>query len=154
MNVFRLDKEEIEDINARSLREGLSSSKNTPLGEELEDVAGNSIAIENTTILGYIGRLFPESVFNQDNATKMLSFLLYVSFLGLFYIMSQHYVSTNVRKADQLNKEVQELSWNYKTLKADFMLKSTLSNVAKETNKYGFKEAIRAPRLLEIRKQE
>lgn len=152
MNVFRVAKEELEDIVAKEMRDVTTpSEKATSDTELLEDVEeGHPIAIENTTLLGYLGKLMPESVFSLDTATRMIPFVLYVALLGMFYIAGQHYVAKNIRKAEALNKEVQELSWDYKTLKADFMLKSTLSNVAKKVDSIGLKEATEEPYILNI----
>jgi hypothetical protein len=52
----------------------------------------------------------------------------------------------NIRKIDQLNKEVKELSWEYKSLKADLMFRSKLTEVAKKVDTLGIKELTEPPK--------
>jgi len=50
--------------------------------------------------------------------------------------------------------EVKELSWDYKTSKADLAFKSTLSEVAKRADTLGVKESIEPPQKLKEDKNE
>ena len=45
-------------------------------------------------------------------------------------------------------KEVKELTWDYKTAKADLAFKSALSEVAKKVDTLGIKESIEPPQRL------
>ncbi|MDB5152031.1 MAG: hypothetical protein JWR54_782, partial [Mucilaginibacter sp.] len=46
------------------------------------------------------------------------------------------------------SKEVKELTWDYKTAKADLAFKSTLTEVAKRVDTLGIKESIVQPQRL------
>jgi hypothetical protein len=63
----------------------------------------------------------------------------------MVYIGNKHLAEKNVRSIDKLTREVKELSWDYKTLKADLMLKSTQSEVAKQVDTLGLKELVEPP---------
>ncbi len=98
--------------------------------------------------------LFTEGVISKDAATGMLPFIIYVAFLGMIYIANQHFAENNVRGIDKLNKEVKELSWDFKTLKADLMLRSTQTEVSKRADTLGLKEPIEPPKKIVITKDE
>jgi hypothetical protein len=83
--------------------------------------------------------------FNSEKATSALPFVLFLVFLGMLYIGNMHLAEKNIRDIDKIGKEVKELSWDYKTSKADLAYKSTLSEVAKRADTLGIKESIEPP---------
>jgi hypothetical protein len=60
----------------------------------------------------------------------------------------------NIRKIDKLSKEVKELSWEYKSLKADLMFKSKLTEVAKKVDTLGIKELVAPPKKIVVSNDE
>ena len=92
-------------------------------------------------------QLFPK-YFNSERATSALPFVLFLGFLGMLYIANMHLAEKNIRDIDKITKEVKELSWDYKTSKADLAFKSTLSEVAKRADTLGIKETIQPPQKL------
>ena len=60
----------------------------------------------------------------------------------------------NIREIDKLNKEVKELSWEYKSLKADLMFKSKLTEVAKKVDTLGIKELTEPPNKIVVSNNE
>jgi len=60
----------------------------------------------------------------------------------------------NIRDIDKLGKEVKELSYEYKSLKADLMFKSKLTEVAKKVDTLGIKELVEPPRKIIIANNE
>jgi len=85
------------------------------------------------------------SGFNAEKATKALPFILFLAMLGMIYIGNMHLAEKNIRDIDKITKQVKELSWDYKTAKADLAYKSTLTEVAKRTDTLGIKESINPP---------
>ena len=83
--------------------------------------------------------------FTSEKATNALPFILYVAFLGMVYIGNMHLAEKNIREIDKISKEVKELSWDYKTTKADLAYKSTLTEVAKRADTLGVKESLEPP---------
>src|ERR1700755_2726270 len=78
-------------------------------------------------------QLFKKNV-NAEKATSALPFVLFLAFLGMIYIGNMHLAEKNIRDIDKITKQVKELSWDYKTAKADLAYKSTLSEVAKRVD--------------------
>ncbi|MEO6851930.1 MAG: FtsL-like putative cell division protein [Mucilaginibacter sp.] len=86
--------------------------------------------------------------FNSEKATSALPFLLFLALLGMIYIGNMHLAEKNIRDIVKTDKEVKELTWDYKTAKADLAFKSTLSEVAKRADTLGIKESIEPPQRL------
>jgi hypothetical protein len=87
-----------------------------------------------------------KKAFSKEAATDALPFLLFLSFLGMIYIGNRHNAENNIRKIDGLTKEVKELSWDFKTLKADLMFKSRQTEVIKEVDSLlGLKVSVKPP---------
>jgi hypothetical protein len=72
----------------------------------------------------------------------------------MIYIGNRHFAENNIRDIDKLSKEVKELSWDFKTLKADLMLKSTQTEVAKVVDSLGLIEPNEPPKKIVIREGE
>lgn len=94
----------------------------------------------------FFKKLFTEGVVSKEYATQMLPYIIFLSMLCMLYIANSHMAIKNIRKIDQLNKEVKELSWEYKSLKADLMFKSKLTEVAKKVDTLGIKELTEPPK--------
>jgi hypothetical protein len=86
--------------------------------------------------------------FNSEKATSALPFVLFLALLGMIYIGNMHLAEKTIRDIDKVGKEAKELSWDYKTSKADLAYKSTLSEVAKRADTLGIKESIEPPQKL------
>jgi Bacteriodetes cell division protein (FtsL-like) len=86
--------------------------------------------------------------FNSEKATSALPFVLFIALLGMIYIGNMHLAEKTIRDIDKVGKESKELSWDYKTSKADLAYKSTLSEVAKRADTLGIKESIEPPQKL------
>jgi len=92
-------------------------------------------------------QLFKKNV-NAEKATGALPFLLFLVLLGMIYIGNMHMAEKSIRDIEKTQKEVKELSWDYKTSKADLAYKSTLSEVAKRADTLGVKEPVEPPQKL------
>ena len=102
----------------------------------------------------FFRKLLTEGVVTKEAATEMLPFLLFISFLCMLYIANSHMAVKNIRDIDKLSKEVKELSWEYKSLKADLMFKSKLTEVAKKVDTLGLKELTEPPKKIIISSDE
>ena len=96
---------------------------------------------------GALWQLFRRNV-NAEKATGALPFILFLVLLGMIYLGNMHLAERNMRDIDKMTKEVKELTWDYKTTKADLAFKSTLSEVAKRVDTLGIKESIEPPQRL------
>ncbi|MGY0038225.1 FtsL-like putative cell division protein [Pedobacter sp. NJ-S-72] len=102
----------------------------------------------------FFKKLFVDGVVTKEAATAMLPFLIFLSLLTMLYIANSHMAVKNIRDIDKLNKEVKELSWEYKSLKADLMFKSKLTEVAKKVDTLGIKELTEPPKKIIINNDE
>ncbi len=98
--------------------------------------------------------LFTRGFISPDKATKALPFFLYLAFLGMIYIANMHQAEKNIRKIDKLTTEVKELSWDFKTTKAEMAYKSTLTEVAKRADTLGIKQSIEPPQKLVVKEEQ
>ncbi|WP_145856411.1 FtsL-like putative cell division protein [Pedobacter suwonensis] len=139
MNRFR---EEIEEEEAGPEPELKEVPKKPKTAEEKMD--SNS----------FISKLFNDGLVSKEAATDALPYLCFLAFLGMIYIANSHFAVNNVRRIDKLNKEVKELRWEYKSLKADLMFKSKLTEVAKKVDTLGIKELIEPPKKIIVKSDE
>lgn len=98
--------------------------------------------------------LLTEGVVSKEAASESMPFIIFLAFLGMLYIGNRHYAENTIRRIDKLNKEVKELSWDFKTLKADLMLKSTQTEVSKKVDTLGLKEPVAPPIKIVVDKSE
>ncbi|MXV13850.1 FtsL-like putative cell division protein [Hufsiella ginkgonis] len=94
--------------------------------------------------------LLTEGVVSKDTATEMLPFVIFLAFLAMIYIGNRHLTERNIRDINKLNKEVKELNWDFKILKANLMQKSTQTEVARHADSLGLKEPIEPPKKITI----
>jgi hypothetical protein len=89
---------------------------------------------------------FLKGTVTQESATEALPFILFIAFLGMIYIGNRHSAENNIRKIETLKKEVKELSWDFKTLKADLMFHSRQTEViTKVDSLLGLKVSVEPP---------
>lgn len=82
----------------------------------------------------------------KENAPKLLSFVLFISSLMIFYIGNKYYAEKVVMKIDNMNKEIKELRAESITTKAELMNYSKLSEIMKRANELGLYELQEPPR--------
>ena len=116
---------------------------------EVEEKEPKSEDPEGSTT-AFFRKLFTEGVVSKEAATQMLPFLVFLCVLGMIYIGNSHMAITNIRNIDKLTKEVTELGYEYKSLKADLMFKSKLTEVAKKVDTLGIKELVEPPKKIII----
>lgn len=104
---------------------------------------------------GFFGNLFQKGAISQEAATEALPFIIFLAFLGMIYIGNRHSAENNIRKIDKLSKEVKELSWDFKTLKADLMFRSKETEVMQRVDTLlGLKVSVKPPIKLKLDQDE
>ena len=93
----------------------------------------------------FLMQFLTKGILNAEAATKALPFVLFIAFLGMIYIANMHMAERSIRDISKMSKQVKELSWDYKTTKADLAFKSTLTEVAKRVDTLGIKESLTPP---------
>ncbi len=117
---------------------------------EVEEKEETKAQVPEGSTMFFCRKLFTEGVVSKEVATEMLPFLIFLCVLGMIYIGNSHMAVTNIRKIDNLKKEVTELSYEYKSLKADLMFKSKLTEVARKLDTLGIKELVEPPKKIVI----
>jgi cell division protein FtsL len=102
----------------------------------------------------FLRKLFTEGVISKESASGMFPFIIFLCFLVMIYIANSHWTMKNIRNIDKLSKEIKELSWEYKSLKADLMFKSKMTEVAKKVDTLGLKELIEPPKKIVVTSNE
>ena len=102
----------------------------------------------------FLTQFFAKGFITAEQATSALPFVLYVAFLGMIYIGNRHLAETNIRDIDKMTKEVKELTWDYKSTKAELAFKSTLSEVQKRADTLGIKESLQPPQKIVVQEGE
>ena len=89
--------------------------------------------------------------FSADSATRALPFILFMALLGMIYIANRNLAERNVRDIDKIGKEVNELNWEYKSLKAKLAFQSTASEVLKKikADSLGLQQSQQPPQVLD-----
>lgn len=85
---------------------------------------------------------------NYQWMVKNFPFFLFLSLLAVIYIYNGHYADKTVRNINTLNKELEELNYEYKTLKSEVMFRSKQSELSKAVEPLGLKEIIVPPVIL------
>jgi hypothetical protein len=98
----------------------------------------------------FLTQLFTKGIIDAETATNALPFILFLALLGMIYIANRHLAERNIRDIDKISKQVKELSYDYKTTKAELAYKSTLTEVAKRTDTLGIKESIQPPQKITV----
>ena len=79
---------------------------------------------------------------------KNIPFFLFLSVLAIIYIYNGHYADNTVRNINNVNRELKELQYEYKTLKSEVMFRSKQSELAKAVQPLGLKELTVPPAVL------
>lgn len=102
----------------------------------------------------FLTTFLTEGVVSTESATRMMPFVIFLAMLAMVYIANRHFAEKTIRDIDKITKEVKELSWDFKTLKADLMLKSTQTEVAKQVDTLGLREPVEPPKKIVIKAEE
>ncbi|MBE7176979.1 MAG: hypothetical protein INR69_11265 [Mucilaginibacter polytrichastri] len=87
---------------------------------------------------------------STEKAVRLLPFVFFLAFLCMLYIANRHTAEDTLRHISKLNREVKELSWEYKSTKAELAFKSTRSEVAHRVDSMGVKESVQPPQQLVV----
>ena len=95
-------------------------------------------------------QFFSKGIITAETATGALPFILFLALLGMLYIANRNYAEKNIRDIEKINKEVKELSYDYKTTKAELAYRSTLTQVAIKADTLGIKESLTPPEKITV----
>jgi hypothetical protein len=85
---------------------------------------------------------------NYQWIVRNFPFFLFLSFLAVVYIYNGHYADKTVRNINTVNIELDELNYEFKTLKSEVMFRSKQSELSKAVEPFGLKELTVPPVVL------
>lgn len=123
---------------------------NDPLAgqENLDEVEQKAAESRN-----FFRSLFAADTYSSQRAASLIPFLVFLAVLGILYIANRHMAEKNVRRIDALSRDVKVMSWEYKTLKAELMQRSTQTEVARRVDSMGLKELTEPPKKLVVERK-
>lgn len=128
----------------------LNSYKKNELSEEQQEEMSDAVEEKADATRNFFLLLISGKGFQSSNAVKAIPFICFLAVLGMIYIANRHFAEQHVREIESLSRDVKTLSWEYKSLKADLMLKSTLSEVSKKVDTLGLKTLVEPPKKIII----
>ncbi|MFN8414916.1 MAG: FtsL-like putative cell division protein [Cytophagaceae bacterium] len=94
------------------------------------------------------------NAFDDGVPVHYVPYILYVAVLLILYISNAHNGDRLVRKINKMKTEVNDLRADFTTLKADLMLKSKQSEVAKTVAPIGLVESTNPPIKIKLTEEE
>jgi hypothetical protein len=89
-----------------------------------------------------------KSLIRYQWMVKNLPFFLFLAFLAVIYIYNGHYADRVVRDIGKTGRELQELQYEFKSLKSEVMFRSKQSELAKAVEPFGIKPLSSPPLVL------
>jgi hypothetical protein len=86
--------------------------------------------------------------FSHQWMVKNIPFFLFLALMAVLYIFNGHYSDKTIKDINKTSKELQELQYEYKTLKSEVMFRSKQSELAKAVEPLGLKEITEPPIVL------
>ena len=120
-----------------------------------EEIAEKKLVVEEKPVReipdNFLTQFLTRGVITTDDATRALPFILFIALLGMVYIANRHLSENTIRDIDKINKDVKELSWEYKSSKAELAFKSTLTEVAKRADTLGIRTSEQPPQKIVVK---
>ena len=90
--------------------------------------------------------------FSAETVLKNLPFLVFLGFIGMLYIMNAHFSEKKLWQIQKYKDEIEELKWEYTSIKADLMFQTKQSEVAKAVEGFGLKNTTATPKRIIVKK--
>jgi hypothetical protein len=125
-----------------------------------EEEAEEELIVDDKPVQGIPDNFFTKflrnGVISADDVTRALPFVFYIAFLCMVYIGARHVTDNHIRDIDKVGKEVKELSWEYKSTKAELAFKSTLTEVTKraEADSLGIRTPEQPPQKIVVKEEQ
>lgn len=124
------------------------------MSQEVQQEMQDSVEEKATASELFVRKLLSGGKLSPVWAASHLPFVVFLFFLAVIYIANRHYTEDMVREIDKTSKEVKVMGWEFKTLQADLMLKSTQSAIASKVDTFGLKVLVEPPIKLKRVKKE
>jgi predicted lactoylglutathione lyase len=91
-------------------------------------------------------------VFNSSWLVSNIYFFLFLSAIAVLYIANGHFSDKTARNIDKTKKELRDLQFEYKTVKAELMHKSEEAEVLKMAEPLGLTISAELPKRLQLQR--
>ncbi len=125
-----------------------------PLSEEVQQEMHDSVEEKASVSEHFVRKLLSGGQLSSFWAASHLPFVVFLFFLTVLYIANRHYTEDMVREIDKTSKEVKVLGWEFKTLQADLMLRSTQSAIVSKVDTFGLKVLVEPPKKVKLLKKK
>lgn len=85
---------------------------------------------------------------NYQSIVQQVPYFLFLAFLAVCYIYNGHHANKTIRAISRTEREVKELSFEYKTVKGELIARSKQSELVKAVEPLGLKELVVSPIIL------
>lgn len=89
-----------------------------------------------------------KKLLNYQSIVRQMPFFLFLSLLAVGYIYNGHYADKLNRDIAKTSKQLQELQYEYKTVKGEVLFRSKQSELMKAVEPLGLKELTASPIVL------
>ncbi|HLO91962.1 MAG TPA: FtsL-like putative cell division protein [Lentimicrobium sp.] len=94
------------------------------------------------------------SFLTRDNLLRQIPFIIFITFLGIFYIANSYNAEKTIIEISRTKKDLEELRYEYITTKSSLMFQSKQSEVAYKLMSSQVKESLVPPVKLVIKKDK
>jgi predicted membrane protein len=94
-----------------------------------------------------------KSILNYQWIVMNIPFFLFLAFIAILYIANGHLADKTIRQINTTQKELKELQFEYKTLKAELMRRSRAIEIENAVAPYGLVVAKEMPIRIPIEKK-
>lgn len=102
---------------------------------------------------GFIKALNVFGLFDKKAIIRFMPFLFFLTVLAIFYIYNSYIAERTIIEINRSEKAIKELRAEYISAKAELMVKSKQTELAKEVATIGLKESIVAPQKIIVKEQ-
>lgn len=128
--------------------------KDKELSKEVQEKMDESVEEKVEEAQHFLRSIFSMKHMSSYLVARNLPFAAFIALLGLLYISNRHLAERTVRAIDRLGREAKELSWDYKSLSAELMKRTTQTEIAKRADTLGVKERKEPPIKLQVVKEK
>lgn len=100
---------------------------------------------QNVSIGKSLAGILDGSFLTRNDLLKQIPFILFITFLGIFYIANSYNAEKTIIEISKTKKQLEELRYEYITTKSNLMFLSKQSEVAYRLASHEVKESIVPP---------
>lgn len=159
MKADRLNKIPLQDNSENSYRKKSISGRNSIRKDEPEPAPEPNPTVKparkrfkkihlvnhNVSFSKSVASVLDGSFLTRENLLKQIPFIVFITFLGIFYIANSYNAEKTIIDISRTKKELEELRYEYITTKSNLMFQSKQSEVAYRLASSQVKESLVPP---------